>query len=185
MNIQHSSRTDLWYTPVDILERVRRVLGDIDFDPASDIFGNSRVKARAFLSTEGVNTDLWPHQGSVFINPPGGKTGRHSNSVAFWEALMDYRRQGRLTHAVFLSFSIEHLQTTQGRSCLPMLWFPLCYPKKRVRFDSAGPTLKTSPSHSNVIAYVPGTRNYTGAFHSVFGELGGVVTPSRWMEESV
>ncbi len=179
MNIQHSSRTDRWYTPIDIIEKARTVLEGIDFDPASDDFGNSRVGAAAFLPTHGTYLDLWPGDASVFINPPGGKTGRRSNSVAFWETLMHYRQGGCLKHAIFMSFSIEHLQTTQGRECLPMLAFPLCYPRKRIRFDSSGPTLKTSPSHSNVIAYVPGTVDRTWTFCEVFKELGTVVTPER------
>lgn len=173
MNIQHSSRSDLWYTPMHILERVHSVLGSVDFDPASDDFGNSRVKATRYLGADGTNTELWPNVAStVFVNPPGGKTGRYSNAVLFWEALMAYRGAGLLTDAVFMSFSVEHLQTTQNRSCLPMLAFPICIPRKRIRFDHNGPTLKTSPSHSNAIVYVHGLRNRTEQFTELFADIG-------------
>ena len=50
MNAKHSSASSTWYTPVDIIERARRVLGAIDFDPASDSFGNSRVRADVYAT---------------------------------------------------------------------------------------------------------------------------------------
>ena len=52
MNIQHSSRSDLWYTPASIIDRVRDTLGGIDLDPASDAYGNSRVMASSFINEE-------------------------------------------------------------------------------------------------------------------------------------
>ncbi len=77
MNIQHSSRSDLWYTPEKVLDGVHLVLGTIDLDPASDDFGNSRVRADRFYASEedGLAQD-WG--GSMFINPPGGKRGNKS-----------------------------------------------------------------------------------------------------------
>ncbi len=192
MNVQHSSRHDKWYTPLDIIESVRFVLagesGPIDFDPCSDEFGNSRVKARWYENEDGTDWYYWPQKVtrrvspllpdtergiSVFVNPPGGKTKNRSSPVLFWEALLDFRSRGSLSHAVFLAFSIEQLQTTQ-QCAESMLDFPICIPRKRIKFDTSGPTLPRSPSHSNAIVYVPGSCDNTLEFVKEFSKYGKV-----------
>ena len=45
MNIQLSSRSNEWFTPLETLVLVRSVLGSIDLDPASCAEANDRVAA--------------------------------------------------------------------------------------------------------------------------------------------
>ena len=170
MNIQHSSRTDLWYTPVHVLELARTVLGTIDFDPASDQFGNTRVQAKHFLTeVEDGLTHPWHVGGTVWINPPGGKAGNKSKTALFWQRLMTYRPL--ISDAIFMAFSAEALQTTQRLPCEPMLAFPICIPRGRIAFDSREGA-SSSPSHSNAIIYVPGKLDRTDVFKDVFAQLG-------------
>lgn len=173
MNIQHSSRTDAWYTPLDILLRAQRVLGPIDLDPASDEFGNARVGARYFLTKE-LDGLKQPWVGrTVWLNPPGSKTGNRSNTELFWQRLMAHRDAGELDHAIFMAFSLEAAQSTQRDGRGGILRFPACIPRKRIAFDSrTGPG--PAPSHSNAIVYVPGTRDETALFQASFSELGFV-----------
>ena len=174
MNIMHSSRSDLWYTPIDILVRTRFVFdGPPDLDPASDEFGNARVQARYFFTreTNGL-TSPWPQSRSVFLNPPGGKTGKHSNTVAFWIKLMEEVRAGNVGHAIFLAFSAEARQTTQGKGVPSINEFPSCTPARRIAFDRADGARGAAPSHSNCIVYVPGYFDCTNLFIHAFSSLG-------------
>lgn len=175
MNIQHSSRTDQWFTPVEILTRVHEVLGHPDLDPASCAEANERVQARQYFS-EGALEKEWP-AGSVFCNPPGGKLGNKSKTALFWKKFMEMRATGALTHGIFLCFSLEALQTTQSN--FPSVGeFVLCVPKQRIPFDRPDGSKGDAPSHSNVIAYVPGTVDERERFIAAFSSLGVILNRS-------
>jgi hypothetical protein len=173
MNIQHSSRTDEWGTPIGVLALAHEVLGQIDFDPASDPFFNARVGASYFYTREidGLNTD-WPDAGTIWCNPPGGKTGNASQTVAFWIKLMAYRSRPCFNHAIFMAFSAEARQTTQGKGVPSINEFPNCTPAKRIAFDRPDGTKGGAPSHSNCIVYVPGKLDLTSKFIETFSKLG-------------
>ncbi len=178
MNIQHASRTDRWLTPESILVRVREVLGEIDLDPASEPFANTRVKAMKYYTRENCGLDQ-PWHGSVYLNPPGGKRGNRSLSQLFWSKLMNERNAGRIKHAIFMAFSAESLSVTQGRETAPLGAFMVCVPAKRIRFDDWNGTQGAAPSHSNVIAYVPGTVDESDRFALAFAGLGSLMVPYR------
>lgn len=172
MNIQHSSGTDLWYTPLPIILAVHEVLGRVDLDPASDEFGNARIQAKYYITAEvDALASPWMPNCSVFLNPPGGKTGNQSNTALFWKRLMEYRNAGQLTHAIFLAFSLEAMQNTQDKGVDSIAAFPFCIPSKRLRFDSRD-GVYSAPSHANVIVYVPGTIDRSQAFVSEFSKFG-------------
>ncbi len=174
MNIQHSSRTDKWGTPLLVLDLARLVLGDIDLDPASSALFNRRVRAQAFIdeAADGLRCP-WPLGCSVFVNPPGGKTKNRSNTALFWGRLMQYRLSGHLKHAIFLAFSVEALQTTQG-STYPMGAFPFCVPRRRIAFETEEGVVGGAPAHSNAIAYIPGSVDERSLFARTFSALGFV-----------
>lgn len=180
MNIQHSSRRDDWHTPEWVLERVRRVLGTIDFDPASSVIANHRVQAKRFLTGHDNALETpWNCEGqTIFVNPPGGKTGNKSNTALFWARLMEHRDQ--FSHAIFLAFSAEALQNTQGKGVPAMGTFPLCVPSKRIRFLLPGGEEGPAPSHSNVIAYVPGRIDGTTDFVAAFNDVGTILNVGGW-----
>ncbi len=174
-NAQHSSRSDAWGTPQSVLDRVRMVLGEIDFDPASSELFNSRVRAKSFITKEqdGLSSE-WPADCNVFCNPPGGKTGNESNMALFWERLCVHALTGCMTHAIFMAFSLESLQVTQ-RSVAPMAFFPLCIPRKRIAFETPEGVPGMAPTHSNVIVYVPCKVDKTLQFANEFSSLGAVL----------
>lgn len=185
MNIQHSSRSDAWETPDHILDKVKRVLGRIDLDPASSSKANKRVQAIQFqtasfdsLNTEWFGADTSLGIGTIFLNPPGGKIGNQSKVALFWKQLMMYRDLGLIDHAIFLAFSLEALQVTQGKQCKPIAEFPFCVPMSRIKFLGEDNS-KQQPSHSNMIVYVPGLQNETELFTEVFSSLGRVLNTKR------
>jgi hypothetical protein len=153
-----------------VVERVRGVLGRIDLDPASDEFGNTRIMADRYFSKECNGLEqVW--NGTIYVNAPGGKTGRKSNVGLFWQKLMQTRSSETLDHAIFMCFSIEAMQSTQ----IPgpgVGMFPFCVPAKRLRFDGPDGRPGEAPSHSNMIVYVPGRMNRTKAFFNAFKSLG-------------
>ncbi|CAL9957898.1 DNA methyltransferase [Vibrio phage 1254] len=61
-----------WYTPPWLLERVKRILGDIDLDPASCSTANINVGAKQFFTKESDSLNReW--NGVVWMNHPYGK----------------------------------------------------------------------------------------------------------------
>lgn len=171
-NVFHSSRSDNWHTPREYVEAVRAVFGGvIDLDPASSAQANSVVRATSYWteSDDGLSKPCW--YGNVYLNPPGGKRGNRSLAGLFWSKLMEQRSV--LGQAIYMGFSAEHMQSTQKPGQRSILDFPFCVPAKRIRFvDPTG--LKSSPSHSNVIAYVPGIVDNTDKFLEVFARFGKV-----------
>ena len=174
MNVQHSSRTDEWYTPLDILTRVQATLGQIDFDPASSAVANIRVGAKYFYTREmDALKEEWPVAGTIFCNPPGGKRGNVSNTVAFWQKFVAASHHPHFQAGIFLAFSLEALQTTQQCS-ESILEHTICVPKKRIAFDRPDGTRGSAPSHSNVICLVSKDYSYKSAFFKNFHSLGAV-----------
>lgn len=175
MNIQHSSRTDRWYTPFAILAKVRTVLGRIDLDPASDGRANLEVRAERFIGQEedGLKAD-WGHPRTIFLNPPGGKLRNRSLAALFWDRLMVQRTDAGFAHAIFLAFSLEQLQTTQD-SVMSVGDFPLVVPRRRMRFVRPSGEFGPSPSHSNMLVYVPGRIDQRREFFAEFSVLGSCI----------
>lgn len=175
MNIQLSSGSDEWHTPGYIVEAVSDVLGGIDLDPASSVEANKVVGASRFLTREdNALVCLWNCAGrSVYLNPPGGKIGNKSMSGLFWYRLMEHRKH--FSHAIYMGFSLEQLQTTQRYHSDSILDFSFCVPSKRIRFLSPNDKSKNAPSHSNVIVYIPGSVDKNALFADTFKKFGKVV----------
>jgi ParB family chromosome partitioning protein len=172
-----SSKTDEWYTPSYLIELSREVLGSIDLDPASCEYANQTVKAKRFIDSleDGLAADWSGFPVSVFLNPPSGKSQGKSLMKQFWEKLLKFRESGMLQHAIFIGFSLEQLQVTQN--CSQAIGdFPLCIPSKRVKFLSKEGTFN-SPTHGQVITYLPGITNNTSKFYEVFSPLGTCMSP--------
>lgn len=179
MNVKHSSQSNQWFTPAHIVEMARDVLQGIDVDPASSAEANLTVRAARFITKEqnGLSTEWGP--GTVFLNPPGGRSGSRSLAAAFWDRLFRHSEsEPGFLGAVFIGFSIEALAVTQRWSRRSILSYPICVPRKRIAFvpgfSGPGAPEKKSPSHANVIAYIPGIEDRTGQFVATFGTLGFV-----------
>src|SRR5262245_16190742 len=96
MRLLTSSETNEWYTPREIIERVKDVLGSITFDPASDPIPQTWIQAEHYftLADDGLTKDWFGH---VFLNPPYGRGAGH------WAAkLIDEYRAGRVEQAIML-----------------------------------------------------------------------------------
>lgn len=187
MNPLHLSLTAEWFTPSDICRSAREVLQGIDLDPASCAEANATVQAARYLTRDQDGlTAPWrvgDDRVSVFINPPGGTRlppapGKKRGSGGmlpslFWQRLMGFRDGGHLAHAIFVAYSLEQLQQTQIH--VPsMMDFPVCVPRKRIRFSAPAGRKAASPTHANAIVYVPGTVDNSAAFRLYFEKYGKV-----------
>ena len=171
-------------TPPHIVELAREVLGVIDLDPASSEEANKIIKARRFFTKKdnGLLQD-WG-RGSIFLNPPGGRTpsdskfGYRTLPQLFWQKLVLERMvNDGFQHAIFIGYTIEILQTSQNKEFPCVMDYPFCVPKSRIKFINPGPNPKTSPTHANVIAYVPGNQCRIAAFQDAFEQIGKVIVP--------
>jgi ParB family transcriptional regulator, chromosome partitioning protein len=100
------SESNEWFTPPEILARVRAVLGTIDLDPASCAAAQERVRARRYFSREDDGlTKSWA--GRVWLNPPYER-----NRVnAFVDKLVHEVESGSVTRAILLL----HLSSSSTR----------------------------------------------------------------------
>ena len=180
VNPRHLSLTVEHMTPPDIVECARVALGgNIDLDPASTAKANLDVKARAYYTKED-NALIHPWNGNVFLNPPGGKVDGQSQQKLFWQYLMQEYRAKRTKSAVFLSFSLEFLQTSQVKPYgLPTPHdFIVCFPSRRIAYFTESGERGASPPHASCVIYV-GT-DWT-RFRKAFAGVGlfmGPVLPS-------
>ena len=83
------------YTPADIAERARNILGGIDLDPASDATGRSCIDAAAIFTADDDGLSQ-PWHGTVWLFPPSGRP----RAVWVGKLLHEYRL-GRVTAALF------------------------------------------------------------------------------------
>lgn len=166
--VQHSSESVEHYTPIEIVEAARTVLGGIDLDPASCSTANEVVKAAAWYgpgSEFGEDGLAEPWLGRVFLNPPGGVVpeahrgcGTKSNAALWWAYLAEAWRTGEVDAAIFVGFTLEVLRSTQALDVPQPLDFPLCVPFSRIAFDTleGGRRVPSSqPTHANVIVFLP------------------------------
>lgn len=193
MNVKHSSESNEHYTPSAIVEAARATMGSIDLDPATSVKANKTVKAAGFyaLPINGLNYE-W--HGNIFCNPPGGSLrenywddaetckykretahefGTRSHSVAWWIKLMREYQAGRVKQAVFIAFTVELLQLTQGLEGVEaMTDFQVCIPAKRIQFLNENSRVGKAPSHANAIVYVG---CYPADFAANFEQFGAIV----------
>lgn len=133
----HLSASADWGTPLEVIEVVEYVLGDIDLDPATSEYWNDHgAKAPLWLDgSEGLNglTDPWSDPGAdpvrALLNPPGDTSGQLVKR--FWSRLVRERDAGVVDSAVWIGFSLEQLVSCQHESRIPIN-LPMIVPNRRL-----------------------------------------------------
>src|SRR5271170_2863410 len=115
-NINADSGSDEYFTPGEIVEAARRVMGEIDLDPASSVLANKRIKAKRIwtISDDGLKQQWF---GRVWLNHPFGK----STNKPWILKLAEEYRAGRTQEAICISFA-----STSEKWFSPLLEQPQC-----------------------------------------------------------
>lgn len=179
-NAQHSAKSGDHGTPVEVVSAGRIVLGGFDLDPASSESHNDKIRATEFYTAEDSGlVHTWA--GRLFVNAPGtcellvcGNKKVCSCQLVrkFWNKLIDSYLHGKVKSAIWIGFSLEQLASLQNNTTHCPLDFPLCYPRKRMKFRGDNPT------HANYIALLPDKLNRStqeDMFHLHFSQFGQVV----------
>lgn len=152
-----------WYTPSEIIEAAREVMGGIDLDPSSCDEAQETVKAAEFF-TEEQNGLEQEWAGRVFLNPPFA----HPTVKYFAEKLLFSYESKSVSQAVYLS-----------NACTDTGWWQklaaanaqVCFPEGRIRFR--GPNDQgQSPTLGQTLIYLG---DNSEKFREVFKQFGVVL----------
>ena len=151
------------YTPPEIIELVREVLGTIDLDPASCNIANETVKAAAFYSSDddGLSKE-WT--GKIFLNPPYSKD--------LIEKFVDKLFESHLDEAITLTHNCT--ETSWGGKLLKNAT-AVAFPTGRI--DCKTPAGDGgSPKQGSMICYFGSNPK---KFIDVFSRIGNCLTNER------
>lgn len=125
-----SSESNEWFTPKVYIERVRRVIGDIDLDPASTPAANLVVQAHRILTCEEDALSRDWNARSVFLNPPYGTVNGKSQAGLFIKHMINQYEGVMFDEGITLVNSC-----TGAKWFKPLFKFPICFVDHRIRFD--------------------------------------------------
>jgi len=198
------------YTSPLIVERARKVLGEIDLDPASSLEANRVVRAKMIFTREDDGRVLkWGGEDAapsrVFINPPSSprtnavEYARTGDVRAWWVKAMGELQARRVRAFVFIVFRIDALTSMAAGSLERGLPLPLsgmtCWPHKRVPYWKPGAQLQfdgtpsqdvqESPTHATcILLHTRGLRppndTYFDRFAAAFRDIGTLTVP--WVQ---
>lgn len=155
---------DEWYTPVEYIQAARRVMGEIDLDPASCHEAQEIIKARHYYTKHDnslLDDYLWV--GRVWLNPPYSMP----SIKQFVTKLIDQYEVGSVSQAIILTNNSS--DTSWFHELLSR--YPACFTRGRVQFWRA--------DHTTFGARQGQTLFYLGSdmtrFADEFGQFGQVV----------
>lgn len=157
-HVAMNSGNNEWYTPAEIVETARRVMGSIDLDPASSEIANRTVKAETYYTAEtnGLNKK-W--DGNVWLNPP------YSTELIdkFVDKLVE--QKDNYKQAIVL---VNNATETEWFEKIVNVASAVCFPRHRVKFYKPDGKVG-APLQGQAILYIGGASN---KFTSAFSQLG-------------
>ncbi|MBE1275092.1 DNA N-6-adenine-methyltransferase [Enterovibrio baiacu] len=156
------SGNDEFYTPHEIVESARTVLGSIELDPSSCEEANRTVLAhRIFTKDDDGLSQKWVAD-TVWMNHPFSRI----NNKLWTQKLVDEYQSGNVNEAVMICFA------STSESWFQKLYeFPICFLNKRTNFSG-----KKSPTKGCAVIYLGGN---TQAFVDEFSKHGSVMQRLR------
>lgn len=151
-----------WYTPLKYIEAARDALGDIDLDPASSEFGQSRVQAAQYFTVENDGLTQ-PWYGSVWLNPP------YSQPLIqqFIEKLIHEYRSARVDSAILL---VHNYTDTRWFHIAEAEAEAICFTLGRIKFEGADGSVASPTQGQAFLYYGP----QPGMFYERFKDIGFV-----------
>jgi phage N-6-adenine-methyltransferase len=148
-----------WYTPLKYIDMARRVLGEIDLDPASSYEAQKNIQAARFYTkeTNGLTAE-W--HGRVWLNPPYAQPF----IAEFASKMVHERRERHVSAAIMLTHN--YTDTAWFHEAAEIV-DAICFTRGRIRFmDSDGNTC--APTQGQAFFYYgDDVRKFTEEFVSV------------------
>lgn len=163
-HVANNSGNNEWYTPPDLVERARRVMGGIDLDPASCEIANKAVKAEKIYTADNSGLDLPWYAKSVWMNPPYSSEWIGK----FASKLVGEVKAGRVKQAITLT---NNATDTGWFEALAEHATGMCTLRGRVRFLDPQGNPSGAPLQGQVIMYFGSDFE---AFKREFSEVGKV-----------
>lgn len=154
--------SDEWYTPGAVIEAARRVLGEIDVDPASCARAQKTVRAKKYYTRDDDGLSK-PWRGRVWCNPPYSQPA----CSRFVEKFCAEAESGHMVAGIMLLNAST--DTAWWHSLAER--FVLCFTRGRLGFEREDGTAADGNRVGQVFAYHGGSR----AFRSVFEPAVGIV----------
>lgn len=159
--INQTSGAYEYYTPQEIIEAARRVLGYFDLDPASSVAANKRIGAKQFY-TESDDGLSKPWFGKIWMNHPFGK----KSNPRWIGKLVASNQNGFVPEALCLTYAC-----TSEKWFQPLLFRPQCFLCPRTNFILPDGKVKKGVTKGSVVTYFG---DNTAAFCKEFTPLGVV-----------
>lgn len=155
-----------WYTPSEIIEAARSVMGSIDLDPASCKAAQKTVRAGKFfsISDDGLSKK-W--SGNVWLNPPYSK-----DCIKLFSDKVVQEKEN-FNQAVVL---VNNATETEWFQSMAIHANGLCFPKGRIQFTDKTGQKKNSPVQGQCFIYFGKKKK---AFQKVFSAIGLIYLGGR------
>jgi len=138
---QDSGNTE-YYTPLEIVESAREVMGWIDLDPFSSETANKRIKAALFYDHDGLDRSWY---GRMWMNHP---FGRVMNAPCINRLIWHYE-EAEIEQACCITFA-----ATSEKWFRPLLDYPQCFLYPRTNYINPDGSIKKGVTKGSVVTYL-------------------------------
>ena len=149
----NKSENDEWYTPPQYIEAARKVMGDIDLDPASNELAQSIINAAEYF-TEGALEKDW--HGRVWLNPPFSKV------LPFANKLISHMESGDVSQAIVLT---NNNTDTLWWHKLAELSTLICFTRGRISFYNHAGEAKGNTNGQTFFYFGENPEKFTAEFY--------------------
>lgn len=167
-HVKNNSGNKEWYTPPEIVKRVRKVLGEIDLDPASSYKANQIVMAKLFFTMDNPSEAFdMPWYGRVFMNPPYGQP----DIARFTDKFLEELGVGHIRKGITLT---NNATETKWFQKLAGECTAICLPKRRIKYYNEDLQPAHSPLQGQVLMFFKPTIEEV---RLAFRDVGSIFVP--------